>query len=87
MIYLAIFGGIVGYSSYMYSLENLPVAIMSIYPYVNCGVAVALGWLFYREPFGWLEAAGMLVIFAGVAIVKWTAQRTAPRRAATASAD
>ena len=87
VIYLAIFGGIVGYSSYMYSLENLPVAIMSIYPYVNCGVAVALGWLFYREPFGWLEAAGMLVIFAGVAIVKWTAQRTAPRRAATASAD
>jgi drug/metabolite transporter (DMT)-like permease len=73
VLYLAIFGGIVGYSSYVYALENLPVAITSIYSYVNCGVAVCLGWLFYREPFGWREATGMLVIFLGVAIVKWTA--------------
>ena len=75
VIYLAIFGGVVGYSSYMYALERLPVAITSVYPYINCGVAVALGWLFYREPFGWREAAGMLIIFAGVAIVKWTHTR------------
>ena len=76
VVYLAIFGGIVGYSSYMYALENLPVAVTSIYSYVNCGVAVsALGWLFYREPFGWREAAGMAIIFAGVAIVKWTTMR------------
>ena len=70
VIYLAIFGGIVGYSSYMYALETLPVAITSVYPYVNCVVAVALGWLFYREAFGWREALGMLIIFAGVALVK-----------------
>ena len=24
-------------------------------------VAIALGWLFYREPFGWLEAVAMLL--------------------------
>ena len=35
-------------------------------------VAVALGWLFYREPFGTREALAMAVIFAGVAIVKRT---------------
>ena len=75
VIYLAIFGGIVGYSSYMYALENLPVAITSVYPYVNCGVAVFLGWLFYREPFGWREASGMAIIFAGVAMVKWASLR------------
>ena len=75
VIYLAIFGGIVGYSSYLYALENLPVAISSIYPYVNCMVAVMLGWLFYREPFGWREAAGMMIIFAGVSIVKVTTHR------------
>jgi drug/metabolite transporter (DMT)-like permease len=79
VVYLAIFGGIVGYSSYMYALEKLPVAITSVYPYVNCGVAVTLGWLFYREPFGWREAAGMGIIFTGVAIVKWTTARR-PRR-------
>jgi drug/metabolite transporter (DMT)-like permease len=75
LVYLAIFGGIVGYSSYMYALENLPVAITSVYPYINCVVAVTLGWLFYREPFGVREATGMAIIFAGVAIVKWTTMR------------
>lgn len=75
VVYLAIFGSIVGYSSYMYALENLPVAITSVYPYVNCAVAVALGWVFYREPFGWREATGMAIIFAGVAIVKWSISR------------
>jgi drug/metabolite transporter (DMT)-like permease len=31
---------------------------------------VFLGWLFYREPFGRTDAAGMAVIFLGVAMVK-----------------
>jgi drug/metabolite transporter (DMT)-like permease len=55
---------------------------VSIYPYVNAVVAVALGWLFYREPFGWRETAAMLVIFLGVALVKWqtTAHSTRVKR-------
>jgi drug/metabolite transporter (DMT)-like permease len=65
-----VFGSIVGYSAYAYALDRLPVAIVSIYPYANAMVAVALGWLFYREPFGVREALAMTIIFAGVAIVK-----------------
>jgi len=71
ILYLVFFGSIVGYSSYAYALDRLPVAMVSIYPYVTAVVAVALGWLFYREPFGMREALAMLVIFAGVTIVKW----------------
>jgi drug/metabolite transporter (DMT)-like permease len=37
---------------------------------VNPVVAVALGWLFYREPFGPRETVAMLIIFVGVALVK-----------------
>ncbi len=70
LIYLVVFGSIVGYSSYIVALKRLPVAVVSIYNYVNPVVAVFLGWLFYREPFGLREAAAMLVIFAGVALVK-----------------
>ncbi len=70
ILYLVVFGSIVGYSAYIYALDRLPVAIVSVYPYVNSVVAVTLGWLFYREPFGLREAAAMAVIFAGVAIVK-----------------
>ena len=55
VLYLAVFGGIVGYSAFVYSMAKLPIAIASLYNYVNPVVAVALGWLFFREPFGMLE--------------------------------
>ncbi len=70
VVYLAIFGGIVGYGSYMTALERLPLAIVSIYTYVNPVVAVFLGWVAYREPFGLREAAAMVVIFLGVWMVR-----------------
>ena len=71
-----VFGGIVGYSAFIYTMHHLPVALVSIYTYVNPMVAVALGWWVYREPFGWRETVAMIVIFAGVAIVKWTTSRS-----------
>lgn len=76
MLYLVFFGSIVGYSAYVYSLDKLPVAIVSVYPYVNAVVAVALGWLFYREPFGMREAVAMMIIFASVAAVKRYSRKT-----------
>ena len=67
LLYLVFFGSIVGYSAYAYAMDRLPVAIVSVYPYVNAIVAVSLGWLFYREPFGLREAVAMVIIFASVA--------------------
>ncbi len=72
LLYLVAFGSIVGYSAFIYCMEHLPVAVVSIYNYVNPIVAVFLGWLIYREPFGRRETMAMLVIFVGVAIVKLT---------------
>ena len=68
--YLIVFGSIVGYSAYIFALDRLPVAVASLYTYVNPVVAVALGWMVYREHFGVREAVAALIIFAGVAIVK-----------------
>lgn len=68
--YLVVFGSIVGYTSYVIALNRLPISFSSLYTYVNPVVAAILGWLFYREPFGWREVAAMCVIFLGVAIVK-----------------
>ena len=48
---------------------------MSIYTFVNPVVAVILGWFFFREPFGPRELFAMLLIFAGVALVKFSASR------------
>lgn len=70
LIYLVTFGSIVGYSAYLYALHSLPVSVVSIYNYVNPIIAVLLGWLFYREQIGWRELVAMVIIFAGVTIVK-----------------
>jgi drug/metabolite transporter (DMT)-like permease len=70
LLWLVVFGSIVGYSAYVYALDRLPVALVSIYTYVNPVVAAWLGWVFYREPFGRREALAMAVIFIGVAVVK-----------------
>lgn len=78
LVYLIIFGSIVGYSAYIYALSHLSVAVVSIYPYVNPVVAAFLGWLFYREPFGLREAAAMAIIFAGVLLVKKSAPGARP---------
>lgn len=83
LLYLVMFGSIVGYSAYLYALEHLPVSVVTIYNYVNPVVAVFLGWLFYREPFGVRELGAMVVIFVGVAIVKRFSH--APVRAAVAA--
>ena len=79
ILYLITFGSLVGYSAFVYAMDRLPVAIVSVYPYVNAVVAVTLGWLFYREPFGLRETAAMAIIFAGVAAVKRYSQKPAPQ--------
>ncbi len=75
LLYLVTFGSIVGYSAFIYTLQHLPVAVVSTYNYVNPIVAIFLGWLFYREPLGWREFTAMGIIFFGVAIVRWTTHK------------
>jgi drug/metabolite transporter (DMT)-like permease len=75
VLYLVVFGSIVGYSSFIYSVAKLPVALMSIYTFVNPIVAVFLGWLFFREPFGTRGVIAMAIIFLGIAVVRWSESR------------
>jgi len=86
VVYLMTFGSVVGYSAYVFAMNRLPVAVASIYTYVNPIVAVLLGWLVYREPFGVREGIAMVTIFIGVAIVKKatsvTVQKLSPDGAA-----
>lgn len=70
VIYLVIFGSIIGYSAYIYVLDRLPVSVVSIYNYINPIVALLLGWLVYREHVGGRELLAAAVIFGGVALVK-----------------
>lgn len=75
VIYLVIFGSIVGYTAFVLAMSQLPVAVVSIYMYVNPVVAVLLGWLIFAEKIGWREIASMTVIFTGSAMVKYFSKR------------
>jgi len=82
VVYLVVFGSLIGFSSYIYAVAKLPVAVVSIYYFVNPIVAVWLGFLFFREPFGGREAAAMVIIFTGIALVRWSESlRTRPMEA------
>jgi drug/metabolite transporter (DMT)-like permease len=72
VLYLVVFGSILGYSSFIYVVKNLPVAIATTYYFVNPVVAVLLGWIVFREPFGVRSAVAMLIIFAGIGVVRWS---------------
>ena len=84
--YLVVFGSIVGYSAYIFVLDRLPVSVVSIYNYINPIIAVFLGWLFFREHFGVQGLVAMVIIFAGVALVKRYSLPPAPKPAPVSAA-
>ena len=84
--YLVVFGSIVGYSAYIFVLDRLPISVVSIYNYINPIIAVFLGWIFFREHFGLQEVIAMLIIFAGVALVKRYSLPPAPEPARVSAA-
>ena len=64
--YLALFGSVFAFTSYMVTLKRLPYSIVVTYAYVNPVIAVFLGWLLLDEAVtGWTIGGAALVI-AGV---------------------
>jgi drug/metabolite transporter (DMT)-like permease len=70
MIYLVIFGSIVGYSSYVYALQHLPVSTVSLYAYVNPIIAVVLGTLLLSEPFDLRVVIAAAMVLSGIGVVR-----------------
>jgi drug/metabolite transporter (DMT)-like permease len=69
MLYLIVFGSIIAYAAYSYSLRKLPMTIVSLYAYVNPLVAVVLGWLVLNEKLNLQIWAAILITVAGIYIV------------------
>ena len=70
MLYLIIFGSLLGYSSYIYVLQIWPAAKAGTYAYVNPLVAVLLGALILGDPFNLKVLASTGVILSGVLLVQ-----------------
>jgi drug/metabolite transporter (DMT)-like permease len=67
--YLIIFGSWVGFSAYIWLLQNVSTPKVATYAYVNPVVAVFLGWLILHERVDGYILTGTLVVVAGVALV------------------
>jgi drug/metabolite transporter (DMT)-like permease len=72
LLYLSTFGAIGGFVAYTYALRHLEVSFVSLYAYINPVIAVALGVTLLGEPFDSRMTAAAGLVFAGVAIVRWT---------------
>jgi drug/metabolite transporter (DMT)-like permease len=75
--YLAVFGSLVGFTAFAYSLNELPPTTVGTYAYVNPVVAVLLGWIVLGEPLSPGLLAGGVLILAAV-LITTRARRPAP---------
>ena len=82
LVFLILFGSLIGYSSYVWLLRHVPAARVSTYAYVNPVVAVFLGWAFASEPITWVTLVSAAVIISSVALITVSrGHRAAPQAA------
>lgn len=69
LIYLGVFGSIIGFTAYMYLLNTVRPALATSYAYVNPPVAVLFGALLAGEAVHAFDLVAMAVILGGVALI------------------
>ena len=69
VVYLIIFGSIIGFTAYIWLLHHVRPALATSYAYINPPIAVLLGALLMHETFGIHDIGAMAVILVGVAII------------------
>jgi drug/metabolite transporter (DMT)-like permease len=69
LIYLAVFGSLAGFTSYVWLLKNAPLSVASTYAYVNPLVAVLLGVLIAKESLAGNIVSGGIIILISVALI------------------
>jgi drug/metabolite transporter (DMT)-like permease len=79
-VYLVLIGSLVGYTAYIWLLQNVTSSAASTYAYVNPLVAVVLGALVLGEPIGVFTIVAGVMILAAVALIL-TSRVRASRRA------
>ncbi|WPC42678.1 EamA family transporter [Clostridium sp. JS66] len=70
LLYLVVFGSMVGYSCYIYILKKWPASKAGTYAYVNPPVAVILGAIFLGEVISLKIVIATIIILAGVILVQ-----------------
>jgi len=69
LLYLAVFGSLVGYTAYVYLLKHVRPSLATSYAYVNPVIAVMLGIWLVGERLSGAEVVSMAAILSGVVLV------------------
>jgi drug/metabolite transporter (DMT)-like permease len=69
LAYLIVFGSVLAYASYLYALRTLPLAVVSLYAYINPIVAVVLGWLVLDEKLNLQIGMAVALVLVGILLV------------------
>jgi drug/metabolite transporter (DMT)-like permease len=72
--YLLVVGSLLGFVAFNWLLVHVSAPLVGTYAYVNPVVAILVGWLVGGEEISAWTLGGMLVILAGVALVRGSAQ-------------
>jgi len=69
ILYLVIFGSIIGFSAYVWLLKVQPATKVSTHAYVNPVVAVLLGIFFGKESISQIQIIGLVIILGSVLLI------------------
>jgi drug/metabolite transporter (DMT)-like permease len=75
LLYLAIFGSVLGFYLYTYLLHHARPALATSYAYVSPIIAVALGAIVIEETVNVTILSAMTIILSGVGLIVWEQNR------------
>ncbi len=90
LIYLALFGSIIGFGAYVWLLNHVRPALASSYAYVNPPIAVLLGAWLGNERFSLHDLGALAAILVGVVVISRAKSRVEvvpPQATASKSSD
>ncbi|RYZ36194.1 MAG: hypothetical protein EOP49_32835 [Sphingobacteriales bacterium] len=75
--FLVVFGSVIAFGAYLYSLQRLSVEMMSIYAYINPIVAVILGSILFNEKLTLFIITGGAITLYGVWMISHALRKDA----------
>jgi drug/metabolite transporter (DMT)-like permease len=76
IVYLIVFGSLMAFVAFIYSMKKLPAAVASLYAYINPIVAMVCGYFFINEPLSKNIIIGSTITLAGVFLVNYSIKRS-----------
>lgn len=85
LLYLIVFGSVLGFTAYLYLLRIVSPTLVSTYAFVNPIVAMALGWVFFREALTARTLAAAAAVLVAVVLITTTRAKASDAVATTAT--